>query len=202
MEDKRTVTHGFTTENESFLFPQKQPDPQSSFVKRRLGRFYKNAAVCAALALGIWALASVNTGFTDSIASGVKEASASELLQDESLGMLEFVSADALPLDGEVVSTFSETGRQVEIRSEPEAEVKSVLSGTVAEIDGNTVTVQNDNGTRSIYTGINADVAAGEYVERSQTIGRLDGEVLALETASGIGYIDSLDEKELTETIE
>lgn len=84
---------------------------------------------------------------------------------------------------------------------EAEASVMAVLPGTVSVAADNVVVIQNDNGTRSTYTGIEPTVAAGDYVGTDQVIGNLAGEVLALETVGATGYVDSLDEKELTETM-
>lgn len=205
MQENKTVTGDFKCVEKQSIEPQKRTGEKKSelffgFKKRTV----VNAAVCAALALGIWGLSAIDSDVTNRIAGGIYKASTSELLQDEELGRLKFVNADGsvLPVDGEVVTTFSDSSRQVEISAEPEAEVRAVLSGTVAAVEGDKLVMQNDNGTRSTYMGVSAGVSAGDYIEKSQVIGTLADETLALETVSGTGYVDSLSTKELEETMD
>ena len=44
-------------------------------------------------------------------------------------------------------------------------------------------------------------MTAGDQVTTAQTIGKLSGEVLCLETVSNIGYVDSLSAKDVNETV-
>ena len=179
-------------------------EPPKKEVKSLFGKnFMRNAAVCAMLVIGIWCLSSMDSSVTDRITGNSFETSSSELLGDETLGQLKLVSTEGgvMPVDGEVVTTFSESGSKVELYAEPKSEVKSVLSGTVEKIEEDTLIIQNDNGTRSIYKGVVPSVSVGEYVENSQVIGNLGEEILSLETVSAIGYVDSLDKKELEETM-
>ena len=167
------------------------------------GRFIRDAAICAFLIAGIWAIAALDANVKNNISSREFGVSSSELINDEELGQLKFVGNDEVfPVDGEVVTTFSESGSKVELSAEPAAQVRAVLSGTVARVENGVVTISNDNGTRSIYTGMDSSVSEGEHVETAQVIGTLSDELLALETVSGIGYVDSLDRKELTETMD
>ncbi len=194
MDTKKTITGEFRpVEREK---PQKAETP--IFPEGLKRKFLKDAAIAAALALGLWGISAIGTGVPGRTA---RETVSSELIADEDLGKLKFVSSEP-PVDGEVVTTFSESAKQVEISADASAQVKSVLSGTVAEVFSNGLTVQNDNGTRSIYTGVNAEVEAGDYVEKGCLLGTLSGETLSLETVSAIGYIDSLDEKALSEVMD
>ena len=207
MQENKTVTGDFKCVNRTAHRAAPQPEREQSEGKRFFGikrRTFINTAVCAFLALGIWGLSAIDSDITNRITGKVYEASTSELLQDEELGQLKFVNSDGsvMPVEGEVVTTFSDSKKQVEISGEPMAQVRAVLSGTVAAVEEDRITVQNDNGTRSTYTGISAGVSAGEYVERSQVIGTLSDEVLALETVSGTGYLDSMSARELEETMD
>lgn len=164
-------------------------------------KLIRRSAVCAALALGILCLSSMDTDFSNTVSNGLHRMATSEMVLDEDLGRIQFVDT-GLPLsDGEVVTTFSESGKEVSMSGEAEASVMAVLPGTVSVAADNVVVIQNDNGTRSTYTGIEPTVAAGDHVGTDQVIGNLAGEVLALETVGATGYVDSLDEKELTETM-
>lgn len=132
----------------------------------------------------------------------VYTAAGSSLIGDEDLGQLKFVSSDGavMPVDGEVVTTFSDSGDKVELMGDKQANVRSILSGTVAKVSDDELIIQNDNGTRSIYKGVKSSVGAGEYVEKSQVVGTLSEQILSLETVSAIGYVDPLDAKELEQT--
>lgn len=185
----------------------------TEFVSRRRGaekreesdrpmKLIRRSAVCAVLAVGLLCLSAMDTDFTNTISNGVKKAATSEMVLDEDLGRIHFVDTE-LPLsDGTVVTTFSESGKEVSLRGEEAAEVMAVLPGLVAVSSENVIVVSNDNGTRSTYTGVIPSVSAGDRVGENQVIGKLAEEVLALETVSGIGYVDSLNEKELTETMD
>lgn len=165
-------------------------------------KLIRRSAVCAVLAVGLLCLSAMDTDFTNTISNGVKKAATSEMVLDEDLGRIHFVDTE-LPLsDGTVVTTFSESGKEVSLRGEEAAEVMAVLPGLVAVSSENVIVVSNDNGTRSTYTGVIPSVSAGDRVGENQVIGKLAEEVLALETVSGIGYVDSLNEKELTETMD
>ena len=164
-------------------------------------KLIRRSAVCAALAMGLLCLSAMDTNFTNTISNGMKKAATSEMVLDEDLGRIRFVDTE-LPLsDGTVVTTFAESGREVSLSGEESAEVMAVLPGMVAVSSENIIVVSNDNGTRSTYTGVIPSVSAGDRVGENQVIGKLAEEVLALETVSGVGYVDSLDEKELTETM-
>lgn len=166
-------------------------------------RLVRRAMVCAVLALGIWAVKSMDTAVSQQIIGGVESATGSEMEKEEDLGKLKFVNGEeqgdavgvssssySLPLEGEVVQSFSDSGKDVSIKGEDSARVNAILSGVV---------VENANGTKSTYTGVIPSVSAGDEVKNSDMLGQLSGEVLCLETVSGIGYVDSLSMQDMTE---
>lgn len=169
--------------------------------ENRPQKLIRRSAICAVLAVGILCLGALDADFTDRIANGLKRAATSEMVLDEDLGRIHFVDTGLPISEGEVVSTFSETGKEVSLIGEESADVMAILPGTVAVSSENVIVVRNANGTRSTYTGVKPKVKAGETIRQAQVIGTLAEEVLALETVGATGYVDSLDEKELTETM-
>lgn len=174
-------------------------------------KLLRNTAICAVLALSIWGIKSIDSTVTNQISDGIESVVSEDMRQDEDMGRLKFVSAEAdqetidvnapvysLPLEGEVVETFSDSGKDVKIKSEERSKVNAILSGKVVETGEDQVIIQNDNGTRTTYLGVVPGVKAGDTVQNSDTIGQLMGEVLCLETVGGIGYVDSLNMQELT----
>ena len=163
-------------------------------------KLLSRTAVCLVLALGIWGIKALDTQvaneFTGEITSTVTEE------ESEQLGRLQFVNGEtefnySLPLEGEVVESFAESERDVSIKSEQQAQVKAILSGTVVKTSTDSIVINNANGTQTTYTGIVPSVLAGDVVESAQVIGSLQEEILCLETVSGVGYLDSLDEEQL-----
>ena len=175
---------------------------------RKLAR---RAMVCAVLALGIWAVNSMDTAVSNQIIGGVESATGSELEKDDDIGQLKFVSGQqgdvvsvsgslySLPLEGEVVESFSDSGKDVSIKGEGSARVSAILPGVVVKTTSDSVVVENINGTKSTYSGVIPSVSAGDQVRNSDMLGQLSGEVLCLETVSGIGYVDSLSMQDMTE---
>lgn len=175
---------------------------------RKLAR---RAMVCAVLALGIWAVKSMDTAVSSQIIGGVESATGSELEKDDDIGQLKFVSGQqgeavsvsgslySLPLEGEVVESFSDSGKDVSIKGEGSARVSAILPGVVVKTTSDSVVVENINGTKSTYSGVIPSVSAGDQVRNSDMLGQLSGEVLCLETVSGIGYVDSLSMQDMTE---
>ncbi len=197
MKDSNTKNTEFVSRRREPAVFAKQTEPDD-----RPKKMLVNSAVCAALAMGILCLSAVDSDVTNAITSGLSKAASSELVMDEDLGRIQFVDTTLPVADGEVVSVFSENGRDVQVSGEPSAEVMAVLSGTVAAAGEDNVVIQNDNGTRSIYSGVLPSVSAGDHVKENDVIGKLGEEVLALETVGGAGFVDSLSEKELTETMQ
>lgn len=159
---------------------------------------YRGVIVCLAIVLGLAAVRNIDLRLAKETSAGA----------ETEVGRLKFVGSDASsdalgvsaeayhePLEGEVVQTFS--GGDVKIAGEESAEVCSILSGSVVATSLDSVTVSNSNGTKTTYNGIAPRVSVGQKVEGAQVIGTLSGEVLSVETLSGIGYLDSLDGDEI-----
>ena len=176
-------------------------------------KLMRNTMICAILALSIWGIKSIDSQFTNQVSEGIDGAVSSEMQMDEDLGRLKFVNGQeesdavgvsastySLPLEGEVVESFADSEKDVKIKSEKRTAVSAILSGTVVKTTEEEVVIQNDNGTKTTYTGLDPSVSAGEKVKNSDTIGQLAGEVLCLETVSGIGYVDSLNMSDLSQT--
>lgn len=176
-------------------------------------KLLRNTAICAVLALGIIGIKNIDAQLTNQISNGIDQAVESEMQLDEDLGRLKFVdgqvegntvdvsaSGYSLPMEGEVTETFSETEREVAIRGEEQSQVCAILSGVVMETTETSLTIDNDNGTRTTYEGVIPGVKVGEKVSNSDIIGQLAEEILTMETVSGIGYVDSLSQKDLNET--
>ena len=188
--------HTRTTE-----FVSKRKETRTKEDTDRPRKLIRRSAICAALAVGLLCLSAMDTDFTNTISNGLKSAATSEMILDEDLGRIQFVDTGLPVTDGQVVTTFSESGREVSVRGEETASVMSVLPGIVAVASDETIVVSNDNGTRSTYTGVTPVVSPGDRVAENQVIGRLSAEALALETVGATGFVDSLDKKELTETM-
>ena len=65
----------------------------------------------------------------------------------------------------------------------------------MASVSGDSISINNDNGTVTTYHGVTPAVKAGAKVKSADVIGRLRDTELTVETASGIGFIDPLDAK-------
>ena len=164
-------------------------------------KLLSRTAVCLILALGILGIKVMDSQVAEQFSGEIASTVNGEQSKEE-LGRLQFVNGEgdfsySLPLEGEVVESFSESERNVSIKSTEQAEVKSILSGTVVKTSADSVVINNVNGTQTTYTGLVPGVLAGDIVESAQVIGVLSEEMLCLETVSGIGYLDSLDAEQL-----
>jgi hypothetical protein len=150
----------------------------------------------------------MDSRITNRVSGGIENATSGETEIDEDLGGLKFVNGEevtetsgySLPLEEEIIESFSNTEKDVKIQSEANANVKAILAGTVIEVTQEKIVIENENGMQTTYTGIVPSVTAGDKVKNADVIGQLSGEVLCLETVSGVGYVDSLDAAELNET--
>lgn len=165
---------------------------EDNIAMRKLAR---NAVICIALLVCLMAVKTLDDGEDDALS-----VDSSELIQDEDLGKLQFVSENSFsnPLeDGEVVFVFSNDNMSVKVAAKSEDRVHSVLDGRVTEIGQDSVKMENVNGTVTEYSGLRPCIHAGEEVLSSQVIGYLIDEELTLTTVGGTGYIDTLDMQEM-----
>lgn len=158
---------------------------------------YRGVVVCLAIVLGLAAVRNID----------LRQTAQTSAKSD--IGRLKFVGSDASenamgvsaqaycePLEGEVVQTFS--GSDVKIAGAESSKVCSMLPGRVTATSLDSVTIANSNGTKTTYNGISPGVSVGQSILGAQVIGTLSGEILSVETLSGIGYIDSLDGEEMS----
>lgn len=221
MEERKNRTE--TTEFVSKSRPEHRAHSRSrgySYVKKGISaarkksdsmpKFYKNLArntfICAVIALSLIGIKQIDSDVTNEFINGISGAVNSELVMDKDIGKLKFVNANtvsySVPMEGEVVSTFSETGKSVSIKGEDYSVVNAMLSGKVKETGENYVVVENVNGTVSTYTGIIPCVIVGDTVINSDPIGELTADTLILETSKDDKYLDSLSMKAMTSEIE
>lgn len=205
---ERNIGKNDTRHSLQWDFPKKimQNRPKTNNVNYR--RAVLNIAACLLIVAGAVTLKNLNT---DELEKNIVATMASEYAADEDFGRLQLVNGNtiipssevfsgsifSLPMAGKVTETFSETGKYAVITGQTDAPVMAILPGTVTMTDKGTVIVENDNGTQTTYMGVTPAVKAGSHLISGQYIGQLTGENLRLTTASGVGYIDSLNEVEL-----
>lgn len=187
----------FTTTEHNYIKPPCEGDKSDSSKDMAARRLVRNAFICFAL---IICLAALRTFGEKEPQKNEKTASGSELVLDEDLGKLKFVSDEVYtePLEkSDVVSVFSDNDRTSGLSGEKNAEVKAILAGKVYEIGEDCVVMENNNSTVTKYSGIKPCVHAGESVNSAQVIGYLRENSLELETSCATGYIDSLNKEEV-----
>ncbi len=186
----------------SRFFPVK-----STFSWRR--KIFNSAVACAIIALGVLGMSVVDTAFTNEVTDGLRAALNSEMINDEDLGKLRLVGSQleteateasarevVIPLDGEIVATFAQTGMDVVIKSDEREPVRAIYGGLVVKTMTATLVVENDNGTQTTYEGVLPGIKAGTNVIKGTTLGQLEEDTLTLTTVSHVGYIDSLAEED------
>lgn len=175
-------------------YHENRGDAEENMAMRKLAR---NAVICVVLFVCLMAVKTLDDGKDDALT-----VSSSELVEDEDLGKLQFVSENsyAAPLeDGEVISVFSDNNMSVKVAANAEDRVHSVLDGRATEIGENYVKMENINGTVTEYMGLKPCIHAGEEVLANQIIGYLTSEELTLTSVGGTGYIDTLDMQEMAD---
>ena len=131
---------------------------------------------------------------------------------DEDIGKLKFVNSDGedqqstavmsrnieafhYPLEGEVVKSFSEQNQGVTIQpSDDQQQVICMRDGTVAKKIRSTLVMQNQDGSITLYDGIDSKVEVGTQISSGQELGALSGESLYVETLIDGKYVDPLKE--------
>lgn len=195
-EDNKIIKGEFTSYSGRPEWKQEMADEKTPDAYKKLLR---NGVIVAALLLGVWGIKNI-----DSLPQNAAEqVSASDITMEEDLGRLKFVNGEfSLPMDGEVVETFAESEKDVSIEGAEQARVNSILSGTVVETGESIVVINNENGTRTTYSGLVPAVKAGDEVKSAEQIGQLTESVLTVETVSSIGYLDPLSEKDMLDAEE
>lgn len=171
----------------------------------------RRTAVCLLILVGVFAIKGMNTSLSQNIIGEIDRATQETVDMDDELGRLQFVGntqdgeaegvaseAYSLPIEGEVISSFADTEKDVKIKSEEKSRVNAILKGVVVKTTTDEVIVENENGTRTTYSGLVPGVRAGDKLDSADMVGQLSGEVLCLETVSGVGYVDSLSAKDVS----
>ena len=171
---------------------EKRRDDTNDIAAKKLAR---NAVICFGLLICLMAVRTFGDAPKEA-----QDVSSSEMIMDEDLGKLKFISnieySDPLE-EAEVVSAFSDSGRNTSLSAKKDSQVTAVLSGVVTEVGDDSLIMENCNGTLTEYSGIKPTVHAGEEVNSAQVIGRLTEDELTLTTVGQTGYIDTMDEEEL-----
>lgn len=173
-------------------------------------RLMIKTGVCAAIAIVILGIASINTPAMNSVADTVGDAVNHEFDIDKDIGRLKFVenlSDDTqsvfsplpdemvvYPAEGEVVTAFGQAGSNG-IRMDPvDTVIVSMAKGTVektGEIDGmGYVKVKLDSGETAYYYNIEPCVKVDDIVKPGQQVGDLVGDYVYVEIKDGDIYVD------------
>ena len=173
-------------------------------------RLLIKTGICAAIAVIILGIASINSPVTDTITDTISDALNHELDIDEDIGRLKFVqnlsdetqgvfstlsdTAAVYPVEGQVITTFGQAGSKG-VRFEPAGtQINSMAKGTVEYIgiinDSGYIKVKLDSGETAVYYNISPSVEVDDIVMPGQEIGSLDGDYLYVEIKDGDVYVD------------
>ena len=175
-------------------------------------RLMIKTGICAAIAIVILTLSSIDTPVTNNITDMVGEAVNHEFDIEEDIGRLKFVqsltgdtqdvfsplSAEAVvyPAEGEVITQFGESGSQGVRIAPVGTEIVNIAKGTVTEvgdIDGSGyVKVVLDTGETTVYYNVKALVQYDDIVMPGQPIGHTQSDYLYLEMTLNGEYIDPM----------
>ncbi len=185
-----------------------KPEMKDDDIKYR--RLLIKTGVCAAIAVVILGIASINTPTTDAVTETVGDAVNHKFDIDEDIGRLKFVDNlnDELqsvfsplpdemvvyPAEGEVITTFGQAGSKG-IRIVPvSTEIVSIAKGTVEQTgkidDRGYIKIKLDTGETALYYNVAPSVAINDIVKPGQQIGNLEGEYLYVEIRDGDIYVD------------
>lgn len=188
------------------------PKADNEEVDAGFKRLMIKTGVCAAIAIVILALSSIDTPVTNSITDTVGEAVNHEFDIEEDIGRLKFVqnlsddvqgvfstssvASAVYPAEGEVVTTFGESGSQGVRFAPVGTEVVSIAKGTVTEvgdIDGmGYVKIVLDSGETVAYHSISPLVQRDDIVMPGQPVGHTQEDYLYIEMMSDGEYIDPM----------
>lgn len=173
-------------------------------------RLLIKTGICAAIAVVILGIASINSPAAETITDTIGETVNHEFDIDKDIGRLKFVdnlndetqsvfsplpdTIAVYPAEGEIVTAFGQSGSKG-MRMDPVGtEVLSIAKGTVeytGEIDGaGYLKVKLDTGETAYYYNVDPLVKADDIVKPGQQIGNLTGDYLYVEIKDGDTYID------------
>lgn len=189
-----------------------QKRKQQAKEARSYKKLVVNTCVCGLIALAVVGIKYTDTPFTNMILGHIEDAVNTDFVIDEDIGKLKFVNSDGedqqstavmsrnieafhYPLEGEVVKSFSEQNQGVTIRpSDNQQQVICMKDGTVAKKIRSTLVMQNQDGSITLYDGIDSKVELGTQISSGQELGALSGESLYVETLIDGKYVDPLKE--------
>lgn len=175
-------------------------------------RLLIKTGVCAAIAIVILAISSINTPTANNITQAIDKAVNHEFDIEEDIGRLKFVqnldeelqnvfsptpdAAVVFPSGGEVITSFGEGGSKG-VRITPEGQqIVSIAKGTVTSVgtidDNGYVKVVLDAGETVTFFNIAPVVLTDDIVLPGQPIGDVSGEYLYLEMKDGEEFIDPI----------
>lgn len=176
----------------------------------RYRRLMIKTGVCAAFAIVILGIASINTPVADTVKDTVGDAVNHEFDIDKDIGRLKFVEnlnddtqsvfsplpdeVVVYPAQGDVITAFGQAGSKG-IRMAPvDSVIVSMAKGTVeqtGEIDGmGYVKVKLDTGETAYYHNTEPCVKVDDIVKPGQQIGSLKGDYVYVEIKDGDIYVD------------
>ncbi|MDD5017569.1 MAG: peptidoglycan DD-metalloendopeptidase family protein [Eubacteriales bacterium] len=175
-------------------------------------RLLIKTGVCAAIAITILIISSIDTPLTNSITEAIDDTVSHEFDIDEDIGKLKFVqsldedvesvfsalpdAAVVYPADGEIVTAYGESGSHGVRIAPAGTEVVSIARGTVTAvgaIDGmGYVKVVLDAGETAVFYNISPSVLVDDIVMPGQAIGDVVGDYLYIEMTSEGEYIDPI----------
>lgn len=175
-------------------------------------RLLIKTGVCAAVAIAILVLSSVDAPVTKDLTQTVKETVNHEFDIEEDIGRLKFVqsldeesasvfsplpqAAAVYPADGEVVTRFGEDGAMGIRMTTQQADILCIARGTVTSVgqigDAGYVTLVLDTGETVAFHNIVPSVQINDIVPAGQKLGELSGQYLYIEMRQGEDYVDPL----------
>lgn len=175
-------------------------------------RLMIKTGVCAAIAVVILGIASINSPAANTVTDTLGSAVDHELDIDKDIGRLKFVEnlkdetqsvfsplpegVAVLPSDGEVVTAFGESGSKG-VRIDPvSTQIVSISKGTIeytGTIDGKGYIKEKlDTGETAYYYNVDSSVKVDDIVMPGQEIGSLSGDYLYVEIKNGDVYVDPM----------
>jgi murein DD-endopeptidase MepM/ murein hydrolase activator NlpD len=175
-------------------------------------RLMIKTGICAAIAVVILGIASINSPAANTITDTLGNAVEHELDIDKDIGRLKFVDnlndetqsvfsplpegVAVLPSDGEILTAFGQSGSKG-VRIDPvSTQIVSIAKGTIeyiGEIDGKGYIKEKlDTGETAYYYNVDPSVKVDDIVMPGQEIGNLSGDYLYVEIKNGDVYVDPM----------
>ncbi len=186
------------------------PRPEMTDEDLKYRRLLIKTGVCAAIAVVILGIASINSPASETITDTIGETVNHEFDIDKDIGRLKFVdnlndgtesvfsplpeSIAVYPAEGEIVTAFGQSGSKG-MRMDPiDTGIRSIAKGTVeytGKIDGaGYLKIRLDTGETAFYYNVDPIVKVDDIVKPGQQIGNLSGDYLYVEIKDKDVYVD------------